>query len=238
VANRIVINLEPGKASAGARPKRRRRWLRILGVLAILFVAIIVVVAIVGFFSWRRFQASPQYSLALLVDAAQRNDQPELAKLIDDDELSKNMIGTVSQKAAERYGGAINASTQQQIDTLMPTLLPRLKQTIHNAVGDQIRSFALKGEDKSFILILLTVPSLVKVTTEGDTAKASSSVTGRPFELTLRRNADRWKVVAFNDDAILQSIVDTVMKELPPIGGFDSNSPLFKNLGRPRKRKR
>ena len=237
MANRIVINLEPGKASAAARPKRRR-WLRILAILAIVVVALIVVVAIAGFFSWRRFQASPEYSLALLVDAAQRNDQEQLAKLIDYDELSKNMITSVNQKAVERYGGAINATTQQQIDKLMPTLLPRLKQTIHTEVGKQIQSFALKSEDKPFIFILLTVPSMVKITTEGDTAKASSSVSGEPFELTLHRDADRWKVVAFNDDALVQRVADSVMKDLPPIGGFDANSPLFKNLGKPRKRKR
>jgi hypothetical protein len=238
VANRIVINLEPGKASAAARPKGRRRWLRILGVLAILFVAVIVVVAIAGFFSWRRFQASPEYSLALLVDAAQRNDQEQLAKLIDDDELSKNMIAAVNQKAAARYGSAINATTQQQIDKLMPALLPQVKQTIHNEVTNRIKAFAASSEPKPFIVLLVTVPSLVKITTEGDTAKATASASNRNIDLTMRRDSDRWKVVGVNDDALVQRVVDSVMKDLPPIGGFDSNSPLFKNLGRPRKRNR
>ncbi|HJT67467.1 MAG TPA: hypothetical protein VJ749_13495 [Pyrinomonadaceae bacterium] len=238
MANRIVINLEPGKASAAARPKGRRRWLRILGVLAILFVAVIVVVAIAGFFSWRRFQASPEYSLALLVDAAQRNDQEQLAKLIDDDELSKNMIAAVNQKAAARYGSAINATTQQQIDKLMPALLPQVKQTIHNEVTNRIKAVAASSEPKPFIVLLVTVPSLVKITTEGDTAKATASASNSNIDLTMRRDSDRWKVVGVNDDALVQRVVDSVMKDLPPIGGFDSNSPLFKNLGRPRKRNR
>ena len=235
---RIVVNIEPGKAPAARAPKRGRRWLRILAILAIVVVALIVGVAIAGFFSWRRLQASPEYSLVVLVDAAQRNDQEQLAKLIDDDEVAKNMIASVSQKAVERYGGAMNASTQQQIDKLMPTLLPRVKQTIHNEVANQIKAFAASSEPKPFIVLLATVPSLVKVTTEGDTAKATGSVSGRNVDFTLHRDADRWKLVGVNDDALVQRIVDGVMKDLPPVGGFDANSPLFKNLGRPRKRNR
>ena len=236
MANRIVVNFEPGKGPAARQPKRRR-WLRILGVLAVVFVAVIAVVAIAGFFSWRRFQASPEYSLALLVDAAQRNDQEQLAKLIDDEALSKNMIASVNQKVVERYG-TINATTQQQIDKLMPTLLPQVKQTIHNEVAKEIASFAGKAEDVPFIYLLLTMSSMVKITTEGDTAKVAPSRSDRQFDLTMHRESDRWKVVGVNDDAMVQRVADSVMKDFPPAGGFDANSPLFKNLGRPRKRNR
>ena len=234
---RIVVNIEPGKGPAARQPKRRR-WLRILGLFAVLVVVFVVVVAIAGFFSWRRFQASPEYSLVLLVDAAQRNDQEQLSKLIDDDAIAKNMMSTVSQKVAERNGGANNASTQQQIDKLMPTLLPSVKQTVHNEVANQVKAFAASSEPKPFIVLLATVPSLVKITTEGDTSKVTGSVSNRPIDLTMQRDADRWKVVGVNDDAIVQRVVDGVMKNLPPIGGFDANSPLFKIPGRSRKRNR
>lgn len=235
---RIVVNFEPGQAPAASRPRKGRRWLRILGVLAVLFVVFIVVVAVVGFFSWRHFQTSPEYSLALLVDAAQRNDQQQLAKLIDEDEVAKSMIATVNQRAVARYGGAMNANTQQQIDKLMPALLPRVKQTIHDEVANEIKTFASSAEPKPFIVLLATVSSLMKVTTEGDTAKATASMSDSNLDLTLHRDSDHWKVVAFNDNAMVQRVVDSVMKDLPPIGGFDSNSPLFKNPGRSRKRNR
>ena len=234
---RIVVNFEPGQGPAARRPKGRR-WLRVLGILALIFVVIIVVIGVAGFFSWRRFQSSPGYSIALLIDAAQHNDQEQLAKLIDEDEIAKNMLANVSQKAIARYGGAINANTQQQIDQLMPTMLPRVKQTIHDELTNEIKSFAASSEPKPFIVLLASVSSLVKITTEGDTAKATASMNNRNLDLTLHRNADRWKVVGFNDDAVVQRIVDNVMKDLPAIGGFDSNSPLFKNPGRSRKRNR
>jgi hypothetical protein len=233
---RIVVNFEPGQSPA-ARPKRRR-WPKVLALLAIFIVAIIGLLAVGGFFWWRHYQSTPAYSLTLLVDAAQRNDTGELTKRIDDDEIAKNMIATVSQKAVTRYGVAMSPATQQQIDKVMSSALPRLKQTIHDEVSNEIKSFAAGSEPKPFPLLLITVPSLVKITTEGDTAKASASVSNRPIELTLRRDADRWKVVAFNDDALVQRVVDSMMKELPPIGAFDSNNPLFKNPGKSRKKQR
>ena len=234
---RIVVNFDPATGPAARQPKRRR-WLRILAILALVVVAFIVIVAIAGFFSWRRFQASPEYSLALLVDAAQHNDQEQLAKLIDDDEVAKNMIASVNQKAVERYGGALNASTQQQIDKLMPTLLPRVKQTVHNEVANHLQQFLADSQPKPFYVLVALLPRLATITTEGDTAKVNASLTTGKVDLTMHRDADRWKVVAVNDDALVQRVTDSVMKDLPPVGGVDANSPLFKNLGRPRKRNR
>jgi hypothetical protein len=74
------------------------------------------------------------------------------------------------------------------------------------------------------------VPSLVKVTTEGDTAKATTAVSDRPIEFTMKRDAERWKVTEFKDDVVVQRIVDSVMNELPAIETIDANSPLFKRF--------
>jgi hypothetical protein len=178
--------------------------------------------------------------LTLLVDAAQRGDVEELAKRIDDEEIARNMAAIVSKKASSRYGLAMSSATQQKIDQAMPALLPRLKQTIHDEVANEIKNFvaASPPNPKPFLILLITVPSLVKITTEGDIAKAVSAVTQNSFELTMRRDADRWKVTGFNNDAVVQRIVDSMMKELPAIGSVDSVDPLLKNLGKPRKKKR
>jgi hypothetical protein len=237
VAKRIVINLEPG---AGNKPpvRRKSRWPRVLALLALVLVVVIGLAAVGGFFWWRHYQSTPAYSLALLVDAAQRGDAEELAKRIDDEEIARNMAAAVSKRASSRYGLAISSATQQKIDQAMPALLPRLKQTVHDEVAKEVKNFASGSEPKPFILLLLSVPSLVKITTEGDVAKAASAMAQNPFELTMRRDADRWKVTAFNNDAVVQRVVDSVMKELPAIGSVDSVDPLLKNLGKPRKKRR
>ena len=238
MAKRIVINLEPGTGNKPPVRRKSRRWLRVLALLALVLVVVIGLAAVGGFFWWRHYQSTPAYSLTLLVDAAQRGDVEELAKRIDDEEIARNMVGAVSKKASSRYGLAMSAATQQKIDQAMPALLPRLKQTVHDEVAKEIKNFASGAESKPFIFLLVTVPSLVKITTEGDVAKAASAMAQSPFELTMRRDADRWKVTGFNNDAVVQRVVDSVMKELPAIGSVDSVDPLLKDLGKSRKKRR
>lgn len=237
---RIVIDLDApqGGPAARARVGKRGRWHKILALL--MFVVLVVVLAAIvgGFFGWRYYQSTPSYTLTLMIDAAQRNDVAEFQKRIDDEEIAKNMLASVSQKAAGRYGFALNSSIQQRIDTIVPTLLPGLKQTVHDEVVKEIKEFASKSEPRPFIFLLVTVPSLMKVTTEGDTAKATAALSDRTIEMTMRRDAERWKVIEFKDDAVVQRVVDSVMKELPAIGTIDPNSPLLKKSARNRKRNR
>jgi hypothetical protein len=240
---RIVINVDgPPSQTTVRRPRagggKPRRWLRVLGILFGLIVLVVVAAGVGGFFYWRHYQTTPAYTLALLIDAAQRNDAAEFQKRINDDEIAKNMIASVSQKAAGRYGLAINSSVQSQIDKLVPSLLPRFKQTIHDEVVKQIKEFAAKSEPQPFILLVVGVPRLVTVTTEGDTAKVKAPLSDRTIELTMQRDADRWKVTDFKDDVVVQRVVDNVMKELPAIGSIDSNSPLFKKSKPQRRRPR
>ena len=237
---RIVINVDgpPDEATKRVRTRRKgRRWVRVLAILAGLVLVVIVVAVVGGFLWWRNYQSTPTYTLTLLIDAAQRNDTAEFQKHINDDEIAKNMVASVSQKAAARYGLAFNSSVQQKIETTVPSALPRLKQTIHDEVVKQIKEFASKSEPKPFPLLLVAVPRLVTVTTEGNTANVKAPAGDRTIELTMQRDADLWKVTEFKDDVLVQRVVDNVMRELPAIGSIESDSPLFKKQPRKQSRK-
>ena len=235
---RIVINLDAREGQAPKTPGAKRgRWRRILAILFGVVVFILVVALIGGFLWWRHYQTTPVYTLTLLADAAQRNDLAEFQKRIDDEEIAKNMTATISQKAASRYGVAITSSVQQQIDSVVPSLLPRMKQMIHDQVVKEIKQFSSASEPQSFIFLLVTVPSLVRVTTEGDTAKATTAVSDRTIEFTMKRDAERWKVTEYKDDLVVQRIVDSVMKELPAIGSIDPNTFLQKSARGKRSRR-
>ena len=232
---RIVINLDGPKGGVAQRAGgKRRRWPRVLAILALLILIGVVGLAVGGFFWWRHYQTTPAYAVTLLVDAAQRNDVAAFEKLINDDEVAKNMATSVSQKAAARYGYALNSSIQQRIDGLMPTLLPPLKKTIHDEVVKELQTFAAKSEQRPFILLVVTVPRLMTVTTAGDTAHVTAPMPERTIELTMQRAAESWKVVEVKDDVLVQHVVDNVMKELPAIGSVDANSPLLKKPQRKR----
>ena len=235
---RIVINVDGPPTEATQRTRmsgnKRRRWPRVLAILALLVLLGVVVAAVGGFLLWRRYQSSPTYALALIIDAAQRNDVAEFQKHINDEEIAKNMTASVSQKAAARYGYALNSSIQQQIDSTMPSLLPSVKQAVQNELLNAMAAVAAAPEKRSFISILGAVQSLMTITTEGNSAKATGKMAGRNVELTMRRDADGWKVIDVKDDVIIQRVVDSVMKELPAIGNVDANSPLLKKPQRRR----
>jgi hypothetical protein len=235
---RIVIDLDGPRAEGAKLVRKRRRWPRVLAILALLIFIGIVGVAVAGFFWWRHYRSTPVYAVTLLVDAAQRNDVAAFEKLINDDEVAKNMVPDVSQKAAARYGYALNSSIQQRIDAAVPALLPQLKQTIHAEVVKELQVFAAKSEPRPFILLVVTVPRLMTVTTEGDTASVKAPLPERAIEFNMKRDGEQWKVTEVKDDALVQRVVDNVMKELPAIGGIDENNPLLKKSQRKRSRRK
>ena len=230
---RIVVNIEPGKAPARRKP---RRWLRVLALVALLIVGAIVVAGVGGFLWWRSFQSSPGYSLALLLDAAQQGEMDEMAKYLDREQIVRNMMTKVSQKAVNRYGGLVSTTAQQKIEQAV-TSLPNLDPTIGIEVVTEMQSLAA-GQPQPFFQRLTTIRSQAPVTIEGDTAKTSANLGGRTIPLTMRRDANRWRVTSFDDEVVAQRIVDKIMKDLPPIGALDSTNPLFKMPTRPRKRRR
>lgn len=232
---RIVIDLDapPGSTRSTRTPARSpvtsarktRRWPKVLAILATLAFIIVAFVAIGGFFVWRYYQSTPSYALSLMIDAAQRGDVVEFQKRMDDEEIAKNMVAAVSQKAAARYGLALSNAVKQQIDRTMPSLLQEIKPAIHDEVAQQVKAFASKTKPQPFIFLVLAVPSLMTITTEGDSAKASALLNDRRFELTMHRGADGWKVTEFKDDVVVQRIVDRVMTQLPAIGQLESKLP-------------
>ncbi len=244
VRKRIVINLDapPGGGGAGSyrgaaqASGRSRRWPKIVAIFLILVFFVVLIAAVGGFFGWRHFQTTPTYSLAVIIDAAQRNDMATFDKQIDDEAIAQNLIAEVRQKAADRYGIALSDSVQKQIDSLIPTLVPKLKQTIHEEVAKEIKEFASKSEPKPFILIALAVPSLVTVTTEGDNARAVAPMPNRTVELGLKRDGSMWKVTEFKDEVLLQRVVVSVMYDLPAIGGLKLEIPLLKSGKKTRRR--
>jgi len=236
---RIVINLDGPGTEATQRSKtsgnKQRRWPRVLGILALLVVLFVVVAAVGGYFLVRRYQSSPTYALALMFDAAQRNDAAEFQKRVNDEEIAKNMTATLSQKAAARYGGSLNSSVQQKIDSTMQSLLPRVKQTVHDEFLSAMK--AASPEQRSFISIVGAVQQLMTVTTNGDSAKATGKMAGRDIELGMRRDADGWKVIDVKDELLVQRVVDSVMKELPAIGSDDPEFPFMKKAKPKRSRR-
>lgn len=235
---RIVIDLDAPKSKAAKPVRKRPRWGRVLGILGLVVSLIVGVAAAGAFVWWRHYQSTPTYTVTLLIHSAARGNPAEFQKHMNEDEIARNLVSSVSQKAAGRYGFALNSSIQQQIDERVPSLLPGMKQTIRDVVKREIAFNGLAPEGRSFTYLLLKVPSLLTVATEGDTAKVKLPRGNLMIDLTMQRYADGWKVTEFKDELAVQHIVDTIMKDLPAIGNIDANNPLLKQPQRRRPRRR
>lgn len=243
---RIVIDLEstagvpaetPTARAQVRRAKKSRRWPKVLAILFVLMLIVAGVAALGGFLWWGRYQSSPSYSLALMIDAAQRGDVAEFQKRINEDEIAKNMVGAVSQKAAARYGLALSNTVKQQIDSSMPSLLQELKPAIREEVTKEIQAFASKSNPRPFILLVLAVPSLMTINTQDDFATATGMLNDRRIELMMQRGNGGWVVTDFKDDVVVQRVVDRVMAQLPAVGQLDAKLPFLKPGKRPQRRK-
>lgn len=212
-----VAQKRAGKSSAPATPGRSRLG-KVLAVCGIIVVAFVVFMAGAAFLWWQHYKTTPAYSLALLVDAAQRNDMATVDTIIDSDKIVDNFAGQVTDKAASRYGVALEGGARQKIESMAPQLLPIIRDNARATLTMRIKQISQQADQKPFVLIALGLPYLVNVAVSGDTAKATATIHDQQVELDMARAENSWKVVAFRDEALVQQAIDQVIKELPVIG--------------------
>jgi hypothetical protein len=236
--NRIVIDLNDKSAQRSTKTGRKG-WSRALALIALVLAAFAILAAAGVFFWWQRYRTTPAYSLALIIDAAQRNDTATFDEMVETDKIVSNLTNQVTEKAAGRYGLALSPLAQQSIQSLVPNVLPLVKETVRDEVIKTVNDLSARFGQKPFFAVALTLPYVVKITDEGDNARVT--LPDQPIELTLAKIQDRWHIVEVRDDAVVQRIVDRLVEKLPAIGqqlglptGLPPGSPRLSN----RKRRR
>ena len=73
-------------------------------IIATVLLTIFVVGIIGGLIYYQGLRSTPQYSLALLVDAAKRDDTNEINELVNIDAVADDFMPQVMSKAVELYG--------------------------------------------------------------------------------------------------------------------------------------
>jgi hypothetical protein len=215
---RLVINFEQPRAAKGPTRRRGRLWPKIVAALGIMAVVVAVLAVAGGYMWWRHYRTTPAYSLALLVDAVQRNDMTMVNELVDIDRVVDSLAGEVTQKSVARYGGTLSAQQRRRVEALVPSLLPSVKQSVRDSLVKRLREISEESQPRPFVILAIGLPYLVSITTDGDTARAVAPVQNREIELTLHRNGERWKVAAMKDDTVVPRIVDDIVKDFPAIG--------------------
>jgi hypothetical protein len=215
---RLVISFEQPSGAKGPTRHRGRRWPKIVAALGAIIVLAVALAAVGGYLWWRHYQTTPAYSLALLVDAVQRNDVTVINEIVDIDKIVDSMAAEVTDRSVARYGGTLQPQQRRRVEALVPSLLPGVKESVRNSLVKRLQEISEESEPKPFVILALGLPYIVKITTDGDTAKVIAPVQDREIEVTLQRNGERWKVAAMKDDTVVPRIVDDIIKDFPAIG--------------------
>src|SRR4051794_26205406 len=182
--NRIVINFdnpEPARASrdGGSRRPARRGVGRVLAVIAVLLLLVIGGLAGGGYLWWRHYQSSPAYSLALLVDATQRNDRQGIDNILDTDKIATDFV---SQIRAQVPASAIWAS---QIDLTKMSSSAKVKETLHDQLVKELQRLTDVAADKPFVVIALAIPRFADIKQENNTARVAVNLKDQQIQLTM-----------------------------------------------------
>lgn len=196
-------------AAVGASTHKGRWLLLILnGLLIAGFAA--------AFIWWQHYKTTPAYSLALLVDAAQRNDTAALDRLIDLDKVVDNFLPEVAQKASGGYASDVATLLRGQVQSLAPGVMARVKQIIKEEIRKQIDELAGASRARPFLLTALAMPFEANISESDRNAKATINTGDHQVELSMEPGeAGHWRVISLRDDALAARIVDNILKDLP-----------------------
>ena len=200
-------------------PKRKRGlfFKILLSLGGLLFVAAIIV-AVGGYWWWTNLEKSPAYSLALLVDAARKDDKPTIEKFLDTNAVVDSFVPQVTAKATERYGRGfpplVVAKATQQLQPLLLQALPQIKEIARREIPQVIKEKAKIAPDVSPFVLAIGLGRIINVEQTGDTAIVKAEVQARAVEIKMQRNGDRWKIVGAKDDALADKIADQVAQKV------------------------
>ena len=196
------------------KPKKKSRAKKILGILAISLIAILIVGAIGGFFYWRHLKTTPQYSLALLVDAARRDDQAEIDKLVNVDAVVDDFVPQITDKAVELYGRGLAPTVINKLAVAVSPYLPAVKQRAKAEIPGVIREKTSKFENIPFWAIALGAGRILDIQQTGDTAIVKSNLQDRPLEVEMKQTGDRWQIVKIKDEELARRIAEKIGQEI------------------------
>ena len=222
--SRIVINVDDGAKKKGARVGGRGFFSRIgrggrtLSVGGLVLLALLLVALVGGLVWWQGHKRGPSYSLALLVDAARRDDAQTVDQLLDHDRVAQSLAPQVIDQALATVGGMGSLpAPRRQIEAALPNLLAGMREQVRAEMMNGIKEAASRGRAGSvpfFVLALL--PRLMgSVSEEGDAATVSiDKGENRTTELSMKREGDRWRVVGVKDDQLAAGIAARIVQGL------------------------
>jgi hypothetical protein len=206
-----VYKSEPGFDGVPPARRRRTRIFVVAGLTAVVTAAIMVAG---GFLYFQTRKSTPQYSLALLVDAAKKDDKAEVATLVDINAVVDDFVPQMTDKAVELYGRGLPPQSIARVTALAKPLLPAVKERARAELPKAIRSRSEKYGNVPFFMMVFGADRYFDISVNGGTAVAKSRNADRPLELKMRWNGGRWQIVGLKDEQLATDIARRIGQEI------------------------
>jgi hypothetical protein len=196
--------------SSQPRQKKPRTFM----IVAVTVSTVVLVALAAGFLYYQSLKKTPQYSLALLVDAAKRDDKTEIDELVDINAVVDDFMPQVTDKAVALYGRGLPPQTIQRVAALAQPLLPAVKDRARAELPSAIRSRSEKYGSVPFFMMVFGADRYFDISVTGDTAIAKSKNADRPLEMKIRRNGGKWQITGLKDDQLATDMARKIGQEI------------------------
>ncbi len=190
--------------------KKRGTFLKTLKILVGFFLVISFLGGIGAFGYWQYLKTTPQYSLALLVDAAKRDDQNAIDELIDMDKTIVDFVPQIIENAIELYGRGLEPTLIQQISLVATPFLPVVKRRARAELPNLIREKTKGFEKYPFWALAVGANRYLEFERDGDIATITSNIPEQEFNIKMKRNGNRWQIVGVKDEKLAKRIAQKI----------------------------
>src|SRR5687767_1504425 len=208
-------------------PRRRRILLTVAGILT----AVILAASLGGYLYWRSLVDTPQNSLALLVEAARRNDQAEMDRFVAIDNVVDEFVPQITGKAVELYGRGLSQQTIDRVARVATPVMPALKVRARTQLPALIRKKTERFESVPFAAMVVGADRYLDIQESGDTAIVRSKLPEHVFEVRMQRNGSGWKIVSVRDDALATEIAQKVGQEIIAVAANGGGKAAGERMG-------
>jgi hypothetical protein len=206
---------------------------RVFFVSGIIVLVIAVAGAVGGYFYWRHLKSTPQYSLALIVEAARVGDQAALDSLVDSDAVVDDFVPQITDKAVELYGRGLPPEIVARVAAAAEPVMPILKSRVRAELPRLIRRETERFREVPFAAMVFAAERYLEIDKNGTEAIVRSRLPQHGFEVRMRQNGERWQIVAVQDSALAEQIAKAIGEQIIAVASREGLKKTGEKLGIP-----
>src|SRR6476620_2637254 len=155
---------------------------RLFVIASLVVLSMLLIAGLAGYIYYRSLRGTPQYSIALLIDAAKRDDKPQIDSLVDIDAVVDDFLPQITGKAVELYGRGLSPAVINRMEVIATPILPAVKQRARAELPRVIRDRSEEFGYVPFFGMVMGAQRYLDISVSGDTAVVKSKIKEHPLE--------------------------------------------------------